>query len=71
MFKGKRANASGRVIGFTIFIILMLGVGIPVSQDVINDANLTGTAKLIVSFVPVFLAMGVLVGAAATGGLSN
>jgi hypothetical protein len=59
----------GRIVGFVIYLILMLGVGIPVSQDIINTANLTGISATIVSFVPVFLAVGGLVGAAATAGV--
>lgn len=60
---------SGRIVGFVIFLILILGVGIPVSQDVISDANLTGIAATVVSFVPVMLAVGALVAAASTGGV--
>lgn len=68
MLKAKQAQ-SGRIVGFVIFLILILGVGIPVSQDVISDANLTGIAATVVSFVPVMLAVGALVAAAATGGV--
>jgi hypothetical protein len=64
----KKAQA-GRIVGFVIFLILVLGVGIPVSQSVINTANLTGISGTIVSFIPVFLAVGGLVAAAATGGV--
>jgi hypothetical protein len=70
MFKNKKAQA-GRIVGFVIFLILVLGVGIPVSQQVITEANLTGISATIVSFVPVFLAIGGLVAAAATAGVSN
>ncbi len=58
------------IIGFIIGIILLLGVGIPVAVQVIAVANLTGISATIVSFIPVFLAVGALVGAARTGGLS-
>ena len=68
--KNKKAQA-GRIVGFVIFLILVLGVGIPVSQQVITEANLTGISATIVSFVPVFLAIGGLVAAAATAGVSN
>lgn len=57
------------VIGFIIGIIMLLGVGIPVAVEVINAANLTGISATIVSFIPVFLAVGALVAAARTGGL--
>jgi len=64
-----KKGQSGRIVGFVIFLILILGVGIPVSQDVIADANLTGIAATVVGFVPVMLAVGALVAAAATGGV--
>jgi len=50
---------------------MILGVGIPVSNQVISDANLTGISATVVSFIPVFLAVGALVAAARTGGLTN
>lgn len=66
----KKAQA-GRIVGFVIFLILVLGVGIPVSQDVITSANLTGISATIVSFIPVFLAVGGLVAAASTAGVGK
>jgi len=66
----KKAQA-GRIVGFVIYLILVLGVGIPVSTQVISTANLTGISATIVSFIPVFLAIGGLVAAASTGGISS
>jgi hypothetical protein len=59
------------VIAFIIGIIMILGVGIPVATQVIAAANLTGISATIVSFIPVFLAVGALVAAARTGGLEG
>jgi len=59
------------VIAFIIGIIMILGVGIPVSTQVIASSNLTGISATIVSFIPVFLAVGALVAAARTGGLEG
>jgi hypothetical protein len=59
------------VIAFIIGIIMILGVGIPVATQVISAANLTGISATIVSFIPVFLAVGALVAAARTGGLEG
>jgi len=49
------------VIGFIVGLILLLGVGIPVSTQVIDEANLTGISATVVAFIPVFLAVGALV----------
>lgn len=54
----------GVILAVIIGIILSVGVAIPVSQDVIDDSNLTGLTATIVGFVPVFLGIGALVLAA-------
>jgi len=66
--KGKQAQA-GRIVGFIVFLILILGVGIPLSSDIIDSANLTGISATVVGFIPVFLAVGAMVAAVATSGL--
>jgi len=50
-----------RTLAVVVGIILIIGVGIPISQDVIDTANLTGLSATVVSFVPVFMAVGALV----------
>lgn len=50
----------GRVMGVVFAVILVVGAGIPITQSVITDANLTGISATIVGFIPVFLALGVL-----------
>jgi len=64
----KKAQA-GRIVSFIVYLILVLGVGIPLSQDVIDDANLSGISATVVSFIPVMLAIGGMVAAVATSGL--
>lgn len=68
MFKSRKAQA-GRVVGFILYLILVLGVGIPLSNDVIASANLTGISATVVGFIPVMLAVGGLVAAVATSGM--
>jgi protein-S-isoprenylcysteine O-methyltransferase Ste14 len=58
---GKRGQMGGAVLVTIIAIILIVGVGIPVAQDVITDANLTGLSATIVAFVPIFMAVGALI----------
>lgn len=58
---GKRGQMGGSVLVVVIAIILIVGVGIPVSQDVIASANLTGLSATIVAFVPIFMAVGALI----------
>lgn len=51
-------------MGLILLIILIIGVGIPLSNETISTANLTGLTATVVGFVPVFLALVVLFGAA-------
>lgn len=59
------------IVSYIVALILILAVGVPVSQSVITSANLTGINATIVSFVPTFLVVGVLVLAASTTGLGG
>ena len=70
MMKTKKAQA-GRVVGFVLYLILVLGVGIPIASSVITEANLTGISALVVGFIPVMLAIGGLVAGVATAGLNR
>ncbi|MCA1800031.1 MAG: hypothetical protein LC650_01910 [Actinobacteria bacterium] len=51
-------------MGLILLIILIIGVGIPLANQTIDSANLTGLTATVVGFVPVFLALVVLFGAA-------
>lgn len=49
------------VMQLLILIILILGVGIPLTNQVIDQNNFTGITATIVNFIPTFLALLVLV----------
>jgi len=58
-------DVAGRVMVVIFGTILIVAVAIPVTLQVISDANLTGITATIVGFIPVFLALGGLALAAA------
>lgn len=62
MSKSKKgaANMKG-IIVVIVGIILIVGVSIPITVEVITTANLTGLTATIVGFLPVFLAIAGLV----------
>jgi len=64
MLMNKKGQSRG-VMTLILLVVLIIGVGIPITNDVIATANLTGLTATIVGFVPVFLALVVLFGAAA------
>jgi len=48
-------------MGVIVGVILIVGVSIPITQDVVTDANLTGLTGTITEFLPIFLAIAGLV----------
>lgn len=60
-----QTNLVGLIIGVTISAIVGIGVGVPIMNQVIADANLTGTTSLIAGFIPVMLTLMVFVATAA------
>jgi hypothetical protein len=58
----KKGNAVMNVI---FGVILLVAVAIPVTSQVITDANLTGTTATVVGFIPLFIGLAGLALAAA------
>lgn len=58
-------NLVGLVIGIAVAVIVGVGVSIPIVNDVIASANLSGLTATIVGFIPVML--GVLIFVATVG----
>lgn len=64
----KGAGMVGTIIGLVVAIIVLVAVAIPVSQEVIDAANLTGTTATVVELIPLFLGLlGLLMVAALYG----
>lgn len=45
------------IMGIVIVVILIAAAAIPVIQDVLNSANITGIPATILGLVPVFLSL--------------
>jgi hypothetical protein len=64
----KGAGMVGTIIGLVVAIIVLVAVAIPVTNQVIADANLTGTTATVVGLIPLFLGLlGLLMVAALYG----
>lgn len=67
--RANRAQVGGNlvsvVIGVAVAVIVGVGVAIPIVNDVIASANLSGITQTIVGFIPVM--MGVLIFVATVG----
>jgi hypothetical protein len=66
----KKAQVGG-ALAFALFIIVLLGVTVPVASQMVTNASLSGIDALISGFIVTFLVIGGLVGAAAVSGLGR
>lgn len=62
---GKKGQIGGRIMQVIFGVILVVAVAIPITNDVINSANLSGTTATVVGFIPLFLGLAGLALAAA------
>ena len=61
----KKGQMGGRIMAVIFGVILLVGAAIPITQSVIDTANLTGTTATVVGFIPLFLGLAGLALAAA------
>jgi len=59
----KQGDITGGVIALAVASIIVIGVGIPITQSVIDSSNLTGITSTVVSFIPVMMAVALMLGA--------
>lgn len=52
-----QGNLAGLFVGVMVAAIIGIAVVIPVINDVIADANLSGTTETIVTLIPLFVAL--------------
>lgn len=57
----KSGDITGAVIGLAIAAVVVIGAGIPITLSVIADSNLTGITATVVGFIPVMMAITLLV----------
>lgn len=62
--RAQGSNLVALIIGVVIAAIVGIAVGVPVIQDVIATANLTGTDALIAGFIPTMIVLMIFVAVA-------
>lgn len=59
MLKGKSGQFTiGSIVAVVIGIIMLVALAVPVTQDVVSSANLTGTTETIANLLPLLLIVG-------------
>lgn len=61
MQKKGQAGIIALVVGLVIGVILLIGVLVPITDDVVTEANFTGTNATIADNLTTFILIGVLV----------
>lgn len=71
LYNSKKGNidASKKGLGIALLAIFVLGIGIPVTQQVIDDGNYSGLTATVIGFAPVIIAAGFLMMASKEMGL--
>jgi len=64
MNKKAQAGLSSAFIGIMIAVIVGVGVAIPVILEVIENSSITGTTATILNFIPLLIAVVLLVAVA-------
>lgn len=62
--RAQGSNLTGLIIGVAVAAIVGVGVGIPIINDVIASANLSGITATVVGFIPIMLGLLIFVAAA-------
>ena len=59
MLTAKRGQFSiGSIVAVVIGIIMLIALAVPVTQDVVSAANLTGTTATIANLLPLLIVVG-------------
>lgn len=59
--ESKIGFSAGAVIAVVIGLIFILALAVPIAQDLVETANLTGTSAVIANLVPLLLVVGVVI----------
>ena len=57
---GFKAQVTQNFIGLMVIIIIAVAVVIPVVQDIVDEANLSGTTATIVELMPLLIAVALI-----------
>lgn len=59
--KSKRGFTIGSVVAVVIGLIMVIALAVPVTQDIVTSANLTGVSATIANLLPLLLIVGAII----------
>ena len=61
-FKAKKKGFTvGSIVAVVLGIIMLIALAVPVTQDVVTDANLSGTTATIANLLPLLIIVGAVI----------
>lgn len=61
LIKSKKGMSVGGIVAVVVGIIMIVAVAVPITQDVVADANLTGTDATIAGILTTLIIVGAIV----------
>lgn len=58
LFKSKKGFTVGSIVAVVIGLIMLIALAVPVTSDIVADANLTGTTATIANLLPLLIIVG-------------
>ena len=58
IFKSKKGFTVGSIVAVVIGLIMLIALAVPVTQDIVTSANLTGTTATIANLLPLLIIVG-------------
>lgn len=59
--ESKKGFSAGVVIAIVIGLIFILALAVPIAQDLVTSANLSGTSAVIAGLIPLLLVVGTVI----------
>jgi hypothetical protein len=59
--KSKKGFTIGSVVAVVIGLIMVIALAVPVTQDIVTSANLTGVSATIANLLPLLLIVGAII----------
>jgi len=61
VYESKKGFSAAVVIAVVIGLIFILALAVPIAQDLVTSANLTGTSAVIANLIPLLLIVGTVI----------
>jgi L-lactate permease len=61
ILESKKGFTVGTIVAVVIGLIMLIALAVPVTQDIVTDANLSGTTATIAGLLPLLIVVGAVI----------